>query len=311
MRLNILFGGKQGQGVNVASSISAEMIADMGYHVFKYRDYGSLIQGGHAFDVLSVSDEPVRSHESTVDIVLALDENTVEEHEEDLAEDATVFKAWESIDEEDRGKSYNMIVVGYLAKSLGIDEDTLEENVRKEFEDQEEKVVEEDIRVAKKGYELAGNIEELQRQDRNLEILSGSEGIARGAVDSGLDVYLAYPMTPATPVLHELAGMQEEENMLTFQPENELAVVNAALGSAHTGAKTMVGTSGGGYDLMQEAMAMQGVSEIPLVVYLSQRAGVGTGIPTYSAQGDLDVAVKGSHSEFPRVVIAPGDAKET
>lgn len=310
MRLNVLFGGKQGQGVNVASSICAEVVSDLGYYVFKYRDYGSLIHGGHAFDVVSFSDEPVRSHESKLDLVLAMNEDTAERHKEDLKDGGALFRAWEHVDESELGRAYNMTLVGSVAGMFGIDMDSVKEKIRDEFSDHNKKIVQKDIEAAEKGYEAADRIRELEKLNRNLEVSSGSQKTAEGAVDSGLDVYLAYPMTPATPVLHELAGMQDED-MMTFQPENELAAINAALGSAHTGAKTMVGTSGGGYDLMQEAMSMQGVSEIPLVVYLSQRAGAGTGIPTYSAQGDLDVAVKGSHAEFPRVVIAPGDAKES
>lgn len=117
-------------------------------------------------------------------------------------------------------------------------------------------------------------------------------------------------MTPATPVLHWLAKRQLKYNILALQLENEIAVINTALGASFSGAKTMVGTSGGGFDLMTEAMSLQGMSEIPLVVYLAQRTGPSTGVPTYTAQSDLNCALYGGHGEFPRIVIAPGDPKE-
>ena len=139
---------------------------------------------------------------------------------------------------------------------------------------------------------------------------TGSRKIAEGAVKSGLDLYYAYPMTPATPVLSELAGMQEEHNFLAIELENEISVINTALGSAMTGAKSMVGTSGGGYDLMTEALSMSGISEIPLVVYLAQRPGPASGVATKTGQGDLNIARYGGHGEFPRVVVAPGDPIE-
>jgi len=130
-----------------------------------------------------------------------------------------------------------------------------------------------------------------------------------GAIKSGLDIYYAYPMTPATGVLHELSAMQvkpeQNNNLMVFQPENEIAVVNSAIGASFAGAKTMIGTSGGGFDLMTEALSLQGISEIPLTVYLASRPGPGTGVPTYSSQCDLNIAVKAGHGEFPRVVIAP------
>jgi 2-oxoglutarate ferredoxin oxidoreductase subunit alpha len=140
--------------------------------------------------------------------------------------------------------------------------------------------------------------------------MHGSKAVANGAINSGIDLYIAYPMTPATGVMHELASRQVENNLLVFQPENEIAVVNSALGSSFTGAKTMIGSSGGGYDLMTEGLSMQGMSEIPLVVYLASRPGPGTGVPTYSLQDDLEVALRGGHGEFPRIVIAPGDPIE-
>ena len=140
--------------------------------------------------------------------------------------------------------------------------------------------------------------------------MTGSVGVAIGAINSGINIYLGYPMTPSTPVLHELAAKQIENNLMVFEPENEIAVVNAGLGASFAGARVMIGTSGGGFDLMTEGLSFQGQSEIPLVVYLASRPGPSTGIPTYSTQADLDVALYGGHGEFPRIVIAPGDPIE-
>ena len=119
-------------------------------------------------------------------------------------------------------------------------------------------------------------------------------------------------MTPATRVMEELAITQinSKNNLVVFQPENEIAAVNASLGASFAGARTMTGTSGGGFDLMTEALSFQGQSEIPLVIYLASRSGPGTGVPTYTSQADLDVALRAGHGEFPRIVIAPGDPIE-
>jgi 2-oxoglutarate ferredoxin oxidoreductase subunit alpha len=117
-------------------------------------------------------------------------------------------------------------------------------------------------------------------------------------------------MTPATSVLGELAQKQIKNNFLVLELENETAVINSAIGSAITGAKSMVGTSGGGFDLMTEGLSLTGIAEVPLVIFLSQRPGPGTGVATYTAQGDLDIARHSGHGEFQRVVLAPGNPKE-
>jgi len=134
--------------------------------------------------------------------------------------------------------------------------------------------------------------------------------VALGAIAAGIDICFAYPMTPATAVLHFLAKKQTEHNILVSQFESEIAVVNAALGASFTGARVMVATSGGGFALMTEAISLAGMSELPLVVYLAQRTAPSTGVPTYTAQGDLKTALNAGHGEFPKIVVAPGDPKE-
>ena len=140
--------------------------------------------------------------------------------------------------------------------------------------------------------------------------MNGNQGVSEGAIKSGLDIYYAYPMTPATNVIGELAKKQIENNILVLELESEIAVINSAIGSSITGAKSMVGTSGGGFDLMTEALSLTGVAEVPLVIYLSSRPGPSTGVATYTAQGDLSTALHAGHGEFNRMVLAAGDAKE-
>lgn len=311
MRLNILIGGKAGQGIDAAASIISRALSKKGLYIFNYRDYPSLIKGGQNFNIISVSEEKIGSYESGLDLIAALDEQTVKDHKKNLKKGGLLLKTEDFEIEDKYRKVANVFILGVLFKYLGLDLGILKGELKERFKGK--KFLPLDLEAAEEGYsqgkETEGTKLKLPKK-KKLKIMTGSEGIAQGAIDSGIDIYLAYPMTPATPVLHLLAGKQKGENILVFQPENELAVANAGLGAAHTGAKAMVGTSGGGYDLMQEALSMQGISEIPLVVYLAQRPGPGSGVPTYSTQGDLHIAVKGGHGEFPRVTIAPGDAVE-
>ncbi|MBN2094065.1 MAG: 2-oxoacid:acceptor oxidoreductase family protein [Candidatus Zambryskibacteria bacterium] len=143
------------------------------------------------------------------------------------------------------------------------------------------------------------------------QLIEGNVAFAKGLQAAGLDFYIAYPMTPATSVLHYLAGEQKSSGIKVIQPENEIAVINMALGSAFAGKRTAIGTAGGGFALMQEAFSLAGITELPLVVMVSQRQAPATGVPTYSSQSDLRFVIHAGHGEFPRIVIAPGDSEES
>ena len=297
MRLNILIGGKAGQGINKISTIVSQTLAKHGYYIFNYRDYPSVIRGGHNFNVLSVSDFPIESHESKIDGIVAMDERTLESHKTELKKSTFVIGFEEF---KDLGLNLNIALSGALMKVLGFDKEELLETIKKTLDNPKS------LEAAERGYASQKSLYQLLTLKNNLSISSGSNSIVRGAINSGMDIYFGYPMTPTTNAMHELAAKQFDKNYLVFQPENEIAVVNAAIGASFTGAKTMVGTSGGGYDLMTEALSLQGITEIPLVVYLGMRSGPGTGMPTYTSQSDLNIALRAGHGEFPRVVIAPG-----
>jgi 2-oxoglutarate/2-oxoacid ferredoxin oxidoreductase subunit alpha len=296
MRFSILFGGKAGQGANILSNILGEALTKQGYYVFISRDYQSLIRGGHNFNVLTFSEEKIASNDSQVDLIVALDENTINLHKKELK------KGGEIISGEGKG---NMYFAGRLFKILCIDFKVLENELKKlsRFEGNMEE--------AKEGYEEERKTAcKVAFIKNNLNFMNGNQGISDGAINAGMDVYYAYPMTPATNVMGELAKSQIENNHLAIELESEVAVINSAIGSAITGAKAMIGTSGGGFDLMTEALSMTGVANIPLVIYLASRPGPSTGVATYTAQGDLDLARHAGHGEFNRLILAAGDPKE-
>ena len=297
MKLTILFGGKAGQGANILSTLLGEALTKEGYYVFVSRDYQSLIRGGHNFNVLTFCDEPISSNDSVVDVLVALDENTINLHKKDLKKDGNIISG--------EGKG-NMYFAGRLFKILCIEFKFLEEQLKGLKER-----FEENIKEAKEGYEDEKKIAcKVVFNKNKLDFMNGNQGIAEGAIKSGLDVYYAYPMTPATNVLSELAERQIENNFIVLELESEISVINSAIGSSITGAKAMIGTSGGGFDLMTESLSLTGIAEVPLVIYLASRPGPSTGVATYTGQGDLDMALKAGHGEFNRIVLAPGDPKE-
>jgi 2-oxoglutarate ferredoxin oxidoreductase subunit alpha len=117
-------------------------------------------------------------------------------------------------------------------------------------------------------------------------------------------------MSPTSNLLHFLAAHEEELHIRVLQPESEIAVILMALGCAYAGTRAAVGTSGGGFCLMTEALSLTGIAELPVLIVLGQRAGPSTGLATYTAQADLQFALGAGQGDFPRLIVAPGDAEE-
>ena len=157
----------------------------------------------------------------------------------------------------------------------------------------------------------------LEKEESRGEFIDGNKSLAKGFQAAGLDFYFSYPMTPSTSILHYLAGQQKpsglpaQAGLKVIQPENEISVINMALGAAFAGKRAAVGTATGGFALMQEAFSLAGQAEIPLAIAVSQRQGPATGVPTRSSQSDLRFVIHAGHGEFPRIVIAPGDPEES
>ena len=130
-------------------------------------------------------------------------------------------------------------------------------------------------------------------------------GLAAAAERTGLDiVFCAYPITPASTLLHQLSAMRRR-NVLTFQAEDEIGAACAAIGASYGGALGVTSSSGPGISLKAEALGLAVAVELPLVVVNSQRAGPSTGMPTKTEQADLLQALYGRHGEAPLVVLAP------
>ncbi len=132
-----------------------------------------------------------------------------------------------------------------------------------------------------------------------------SLGIVAAGVRSGLPVFLgAYPITPASDILHELSK-HKRFGVITMQAEDEIAAIGAALGASYGGALGVTTTSGPGVALKGETISLAVALELPLVIVDVQRAGPSTGMPTKTEQADLNMALFGRHGEAPVAVIAP------
>jgi len=320
MSFNIFIGGEAGQGIEFSARLLSKALGKLGFYVFSCRDFGSYIRGGKNFNVVSFSEIPIHSHELSFDSAILLTkeiyeayknlfkENCIYISEFELTQENCVRIDAESILSEISAKPIvkNSILLGAFFKTLDFPLTTLLEAMKEESKD------EKNLEAARIGYERSRVIRSVEIPKRKAKkiLMDGTIAVGLGAIYYGLDLYFAYPMTPSTPLLHFLSSLREDYNFKTIQLESEIGVVNAALGASYAGAICMVGTSGGGFDLMTEAISLQGMAEIPLVIYLAQRAGPSTGMPTHTMQADLKLALNCGHGDFPRVVIAPGDAKD-
>ena len=143
----------------------------------------------------------------------------------------------------------------------------------------------------------------------NYRNITGNMALALGLVAAGvrskLPVFLgAYPITPASDILHELSK-HKKFNVTTMQAEDEIAAIGAALGASYGGALGVTATSGPGVALKSETISLAVALELPLVIIDVQRAGPSTGMPTKTEQADLNMALFGRHGEAPVVVVAP------
>lgn len=320
-----LVGGKAGEGVKKAGSAAAAHFARMGRHVFQMDDYQSLIRGGHNFSVVTSSVRPVTSQYMRADLVVALDARSYDLHREHVADGGVVVYNSDQV-ADGRGIGLPMTseaakfpraelrvgVAGLaaLAAAVGLDRAAMEELVRREYS----RDVENNAAYARVMYDAAvpvvGGRFRLEGGGTALSIFSGNEAIGLGAAAAGLDAYFAYPMTPSSSLLHFLAAHDRDLGIAVVHPESEIAVANMAIGAAFAGARAMVGTSGGGFALMVEALSLAGMTEAPILCLLAQRSGPSTGVPTYTEQGDLGFALNPGHGEFPKIVASPGSVEE-
>ncbi|MFW5945742.1 MAG: 2-oxoacid:acceptor oxidoreductase subunit alpha [Candidatus Natronoplasma sp.] len=320
-----IIGGKAGEGVKKAGEAAANLFSEMGRKTFKMDDYQSLIRGGHNFSAVSTSIDDIYSHYMNADLVVNLDDRSYDIHKDHLKKDGLMIynsgdtengeKIGLPIDEISGNYSKSDLIKGVtgiavLSAVIGLEKDELEDLIKKEYA----RGVEENLSFAGEIYDLAEEkIDkrfEVEKGDDDSPMFSGNEALSLGAAAAGLDMYIGYPMTPASSILHFFAAHKKDLQILPIHPENEISVANIAVGATMPGARVMVGSSGGGLALMEETISLAGMAESPVLFVLSSRPGPSTGVPTYTEQSDLNFALNQGHGEFPLVVASPGSMEE-
>ncbi len=338
----IRVGGAAGDGVQSAGLIIAKTFSRSGLHVNTYNYYQSIIRGGQSWYQVRASDSKVRSQGDGLDILIALNKDSLERHTNPLINEggasplgkdgvAIFDQSIKDFKKEncdyvqmplgDIASKYsknalmkNTVAIGAAMASIGVNFDILAGVIRDQFGNKGT-VAEENVKAAREGYEnyLANHKKlpiSLKTTNKKYYMMSGGESLALGAVNAGLKMYVGYPMTPATSALHYLANHQKDFDIFVKIPEDEISAINMAIGANYAGVRAMTGSSGGGFSLMVEALGMAGMMEIPLVVYESQRAGPSTGLPTKTEQGDLNLVLGASQGDFARIILAPRNVED-
>ncbi|RXE57213.1 pyruvate ferredoxin oxidoreductase [Methanoculleus taiwanensis] len=320
---SVMIGGKAGEGINTAGLTIASLFNHLGYRVYMYFDYPSLIRGGHNFAVIRAAEEKIGATRDTFDILLALDQNCIDRHTEAIRDDTiVVYDSYQVVNatghpidvdrilkEENAPQiTKNSAIIGGFCKAAGIAWEILTDVFKTTVP---EKYLDVNLRVARRGYDAAPEVIRIEPLGRpTLPVLTGNQAAGLGLVRGGLDTLVAYPMTPTSNLLHFLAEHADDLSVKVIHPENEIGVMLMALGLAYAGNKTAVCTSGGGFCLMTEGLSLAGMSETPVTIVLGQRPGPSTGVPTYTSQADLHFVLNAGQGEFPRFVVVPGDLEE-
>ena len=324
-------GGEAGQGIATPGDILARIVVRRGLNLSTYNAYQSIIRGGHIFLTLRICDERIDNHGDKLDLLLCLNQDTMDRHQNLMGPGSRVVYNGDAITPgesaggdlcplpvaeltQSRNKLIqNTVAMGSVISLMGIDFQGLEDSLALRFQRQGQQVVDENVAVARAGFDYANaNFtpfpQTVPEGDTPLAVWSGNDAIAMGAAAAGCKFYAAYPMSPASGVLHWMAQNARNLGIMVRQVEDEIGVANMVVGAAHTGTRSMCATSGGGFALMTEAIGSAGMMEIPAVFINVQRAGPSTGVPTKTEQGDLWQALGASQGDYERLIVAPADA---
>lgn len=338
-------GGEAGFGIMSVGEMFARICMRAGQHVFSYPEYPSLIRGGHNTMQVTVGPRPVYAHRNSIHLLVALNRETIDRHLDEMVTGGTII--YDTTDPtlrrfrpvrlrrhdlrvvglpfEDLAKSgggqklmRNTVALGASCALFGIPEDHLARTVTDQFTHKGAEVVRLNLSLVSVGFRAIGRahrqrfpwtIRQLQHREPHI-LLSGNDALALGAIQAGCQFYSAYPMTPASSVLHFLAEHGPAHGMVVRHAEDEIAAINHAIGAAYTGVRAMTGSAGGGFALMTEAVGMAAMTEVGIVIIEAQRGGPSTGLPTWTEQADLRQVLHASQGDFPRIVFAPSTPAE-
>jgi 2-oxoglutarate/2-oxoacid ferredoxin oxidoreductase subunit alpha len=335
--LSIVLCGEAGQGIQTVEIILVQAIKMAGYHVFSSKEYMSRVRGGLNSTEIRISSKRASAYLDRIDVLLAINEGAIEHLKDRITTETLIVGDEEQLknlkgefriikapvlqtSKELGGIIFaNVIAAGFIAKMLKIPTEIFDQVIEDMFQRKGGKIVEKDLQAGRKGYEIGEDL--LESINLNVQIqknpdikdellLSGTESVGLGCLAGNCKFMASYPMTPSTPLQIFMAENGKNFDVLFEQAEDEIAAINMSIGAFYAGARAMVATSGSGFALMEEAVGLSGMIETPVVIYVGQRPGPAVGLPTRTAQEDLNLTLYSGPGEFARIIFAPGNFED-
>lgn len=346
-RISLKIVGAQGQGINSVGEMCAKGLKRAGYCVFGYREYMSLIKGGHSIFQLDVSNERVESTGTRVNILVCFNHHGLEMNISDVKDGGVVLHQtpqWKFSKEQGQALQEKKIQVVYMPNEkilkelkappilgnvlitsvvwslLGQGSAKLKDMAREQFGHKGEELLAMNFAAIDAAFSWVEQeglrkkwVSPLPKPDLAWQdhlLLTGSQAMGLGIIHAGCRMYCGYPMTPSSPLLDYMGNIQNQTGIVMKQAEDEITAAQMMSGAMLMGTRAITATSGGGFDLMTETVSLNAIIENPSVFVLAQRPGPATGLPTWTAQGDLLLAVSSAHGEFARLVMSVSDSQD-
>lgn len=333
----VRFAGEGGQGMVTSAEGLAQAAAQAGYHALTYTTFPSQILGGPTLAQTRISSRPILSPGDELDVLVCFNRAAYEAHRELVRDGGVVIYNSEDFQLEPDGKSFgmpfaelakstgnpraeNMIVIGAFAQLVGMVQEHLEGFIVKRFtrgRPGDDEIIRSNIQALNLGREQAassgfnvGKLPEPNKPEGAQVLIKGNDALSLGAMAADLDVFIGYPISPATPILLFMERYLVAEGKLVYQASSELEAINAIIGAGYAGKRSMTATSGPGVSLMSEGIGMAWMAEIPIVIINVQRGGPATGLPTKAEQSDLFASLTPAHGDAIMPLLAPGSVEE-
>ncbi len=337
--ISIVICGAAGQGIQTVEGLLVGIFKMSGYNVYATKEYMSRVRGGLNSTELRIGSQRVAAFVNRIDLLIPLNSGAIGHVKKRITDQTNILAdaaivgegsvpypeklikvAFTDIAKEIGNKLYsNVVAVGTITGFFNAEPGIAKSFLKKRFGSKGEKIVENNLTAFEKGYAIGQNLykegkvklEVAKTEGVQDEILvNGNQAVGLGAIAGGCNFISAYPMSPSTGVLVFLAQNSKEFGIVVDQAEDEIAAINKTIGAWFAGARAIASTSGGGFALMTEGLSLAGIMESPLVIHIAQRPGPATGLPTRTAQEDLNLALYGGHGEFQRIIFAPGTIQQ-
>lgn len=340
-RVIVRIAGAAGDGIASTGEMLGRTCSRMGLHVLAYNSFQSAIRGGHVWLQMAIGPDKQLCHTDEPEVLLLFNKTSPAVHVPDAKSGATIFYNAATIKKEDiesirsdvnfYGLNFkemveaagltgvapimiNTMLSGALIETLKLDTNLPLDIIKHRFTKKGEQVVELNQSIFKLGMNwvkenVKAEVPELKGTGIPKMFMTGNDAFGMGLAAGGLKLYSAYPMSPATGILHYLATIAKSEKIVVKQMEDELAAMNMVVGAGAGGVRAATATASGGYCLMVEAMGLAAMTEIPAVCVVVSRGGPSTGVPTKQEQSDIDLAIAGN-GDTPRFVVAPKDPED-